>query len=271
MFRKFFAPLFAVLFSVSVFHAPAARSAPMLDVMFLVDGSGSITAGDFTALTNSVGSIANTLATGIPGAGAVPDPNPPFGTLPADLLAADLHAGIVQFSTGATLDLGLTGDLAVVNTVLDNLAQQNGQTNHAAAFALAAAQLAANGRAGAQQAIVLLTDGNPNEPGGSNPVTDAIIQANIAKNDGILIFAVGIGNAVDQGTLDDYASAPTEDFTALVDDFDGLGAVNTPIAQQLLVSGFAESAAVSAPAPIAVLGLGIAALAFQRRRRIAAA
>lgn len=268
MFRRFFALLFAVVLSVSVFQAPAARAAQMLDVMFLVDGSGSLIDPDFTTLKNGTLGIANTLANGIPGAGELPDPaNPPNGTLPADLLGADLTVGLVQFATTAQLDLGLTGDLAAVDTALNNMSQLGGQTNHAAALELARTELAANGRAGAQQAIILLTDGVANETTGFDPVTDAIIQSILAKSDGILIYGVAIGGQSVLDAVSDYASAPTEDFTALVDDVDALGTVNEPIAQELLMLGFQQSATVSAPAPLALLGLGIAAMACLRRRR----
>lgn len=271
MFRKIFAPLFAVILCVSVFQAPAARAAQMLDVVFLVDGSGSFSNSDFITLKNGTLSIANTLATGIPGAGSVPDPANPGSFLPADLLGADLNVGLVQFATTATLDLGLTGDLATVDTALTNMTQQGGQTNHAAALEMARTELAANGRAGAQQAIILLTDGAPNEPTGSDPFVDAIIQSLLAKSDGILIYGVAIGGQSVLDAVTEYASAPTDDFTSLVGDVDALGTLNEPIAQQLLESGFQQSAAVSAPAPLVLLGLGVAALACLRRRRSARA
>ena len=273
MNRRLFAALFVILFTIPVLTAPAARAAQMLDVMFLVDGSGSLTNSEFITLKNGTLSIANTLATGIPGAGEVPDPGDPGSFLPADLLAADLNVGLVQFSTTAQLDLGLTGDLAAVDTALTNMAQLGGQTNHAAALELAATELATNGRIGAQRAIILLTDGVPNETNGpSDPVTDAIIQSLLAQsNHGILIYGVAIGGQSVLDAVSNYASNPTDDFTAQVGDVGGLGAVNEPIAQALLESGLAQSAAVSAPAPLAILGLGIAGLACLRRRRSIAA
>ena len=261
MFRKLSAPLFAVLPSISVFSAPPVRAAPLLDVMFVLDSSGSISAGDFLTQIEAAKGYVSILFTGVPGASG-PPPSP-------GLQAADLQAGIVQFSTNATLDLGLTGDLAAVNTALDNLFQQFGQTNHAAAFAAAAAELAANGRAGAQQAIVLVTDGEANEPVSSNPLVAAIDAANAAKNDGILIFAIGIGGSSLLDSLDFYASVPTAGFTALVNDFDALAALDTDIAEALLTE--ATVTAVDAPAPLAMLALGIAGLAFLRRRRSARA
>lgn len=261
MFRKLSAPLFAVLLSVSILSAPAVRAAPLLDVMFVLDSSGSISASEFQTQIDAAKGYVSILSTGVPGTSG-PPPSP-------GLQAADLQAGIVQFSTNATLDLGLTGDLAAVNTALDNLNHLNGQTNHAAAFAAAAAELAANGRAGAQQAIILVTDGQANEPVISNPIVAAINAANDAKSDGILIFAIGVGSQLDQSYLDLYASNPTADFTALFGDFDSLATLDLQIAEQLLTE--ATVTAVDAPAPLAMLALGIAGLAFMRRRRSARA
>lgn len=263
---KLFARLFAVLLSVSVFTAPGVRAAPLLDVMFLLDSSGSVSNPDFQSQIAATQSYISTLQTGVPG--ILRDPGPPVAP---DLLGADLNVGIVQFSTSVNLDLGLTGNLATVNAALGNMVQQFGQTNHAGAFTAAAAELAANGRAGAQQAIVLITDGTANEPNGGpvNPLVAAINAAESAKNDGILIFAIGVGNNIQLFDLELYASGPTANFTDHVNDHDALTTVNGHLAEALLTEEAAVS--VDAPAPLALLGLGFAGLALIRRRRSIAA
>lgn len=254
--------LCAVLLSLCVLTAPGVRAAPLLDVMFVVDGSGSISPSEFVTLTDAVKDYAGILAAGVPA-----NPGPP--PQPA-LAAADLQAGIVQFSTEASLTLGLTGDLAVFNNAIDpvNFPPQGGQTNHADAFNTAAAELAVNGRAGAQQAIILVTDGKANEPAASplDPVTAAINAANDAKGEGILVFAIGVGTALGLDDLLDYASGP--EFAVHVEAIDDLAALDTTIAETFLMEA---STSVDAPAPLALLGLGIAGLAYARRRHSARA
>ena len=108
------ARLFAVLISVSIFTATGARAAPLLDVIFVLDGSGSISSGDYQTQIDATKGYISTLQNGVPGIDR--DPGPPVAP---DLLGADLNVGLVQFSTNAVLDLGLTGNLAAANSALD--------------------------------------------------------------------------------------------------------------------------------------------------------
>ena len=110
---------------------------------------------------------------------------------------------------------------------------------------------------------MLVTDGEANQPGG-NPLIAAISAADAAKNDGILIFTIGVGNDVDLFHLAAYSSGP--DFVAGIDDYDALEIVTPQIAETLLIEETAVS--VNGPAPLALLGLGIAVMACLQRRSI---
>ena len=104
--------------------------------------------------------------------------------------------------------------------------------------------------------------------GASNPVIDAISAANDVKNDGILIFAIGIGDNIDQDDIADYASDPTDDFTARVFSHNTLETATSNLAEDLLTEA---TVSVDAPAPLALFGIGFAGLACLRRRRSIAA
>ena len=66
------------------------------------------------------------------------------------------------------------------------------------------------------QVIILITDGQSKDPN----ATLAVARA--ARQEGITLFAVGIGEGVDSGELHAVASQPSEDFVFMVDDFHSL-------------------------------------------------
>lgn len=116
--------------------------------------------------------------------------------LPAD------RVGVVAFNETARRLTGLTGDLAGVDAALDRLSPEPG-TRIDAGLAEARRVLAADGRAGAQSAIVVLTDGLQNGP--LPPVLD---EAAAAKAAGAVVYAIGLGPDVDDGLMRAVASSP---------------------------------------------------------------
>lgn len=72
---------------------------------------------------------------------------------------------------------------------------------------------------GGQSVVILLTDGTPNEPSGSNPVIAAINAANALKSDDALIYGIGVGGQVDVSDIEFYTSGPTANFSFQVDNF----------------------------------------------------
>lgn len=239
MFRKLFLPLALLLLA-----APAARAAPMYDVMVLVDGSGSVSAPDFVTQVQSVQHLFDGFAIG----------------------PADNRFGIVQFGTAVSMSAGLSGNSAHLSNALANMSQAFGQTNHADAFTLAATEFAANARALAQQVVILLTDGIANvHAGGGSPLAAAIDAANDLKSAGALVFAVGFGPLVSFGDMADYASAPAGDYAYNVASFAEGNGVMAAITAQLNPVQDPEIA-VPAPATLALAGFGLVALALSRRR-----
>ena len=251
MLRRFLAPLFAAILSVSVLQSATVRAAPLLDIMVLVDGSGSVSNPDYETQRAAVQNLFDSFTIG----------------------AADAKFGLVQFSTGATLLSGLSDNAAALQNTLATMTQPFGQTNHGDAFQLANTELSTNGRAGARQAVIILTDGVANEPVGPgiNPLSHAIGAADDLKANGIEIFGVGIGGAIAIGDIEDYASPPTEDYAFHVSDHDSLqSALDIIIADLQATDGELSETQVSAPAPLALFGLGLGVLALYRRRIAAA-
>ena len=88
------ARLFAALLSVSFFTATGARAAPLLDVIFVLDGSGSVSAADYQNQIDDTKGYISTLQNGVPGIDR--DLGPPVAP---DLLGADLNVGLAKDKT----------------------------------------------------------------------------------------------------------------------------------------------------------------------------
>jgi len=188
-----------------------------VDVMLVLDRSSSIDGGELTTLKNAATSFVNTLAPSDPGA----------------------KVGMVSFGTTATLDQTLTFDGTDVNTAITAMSiAANSFTNLEQGILLATAELAANGRPGIDDIIVVITDGAPTARGtGGTLVTGPVADPPTANSDaaadaadaadaaGIEIFVAGVGtNAATETYLEDeIATVPANFFSA--GDFDALEAI----------------------------------------------
>jgi collagen type VI alpha len=64
--------------------------------------------------------------------------------------------------------------------------------------------------------IILITDGYSHDP------KDTLYQASVAKERGIQIFTIGVGNGVDEEELHSVASNPDGSHVFLVESYDAL-------------------------------------------------
>jgi sugar lactone lactonase YvrE/uncharacterized protein YegL len=114
------------------------------------------------------------------------------------------QVALVQFNTTATVVEPLTGNIAAVTAAVSRLTQAPG-TRIDLALDLATAELVGPGRLpGNNPVIILLTDG---EPTGATP-DDVRQAANRARAAGMLVFTIGLGQAVDQQLMRDVATIP---------------------------------------------------------------
>ncbi|MFI0606842.1 MAG: VWA domain-containing protein [Anaerolineae bacterium] len=119
-------------------------------------------------------------------------------------LEAGSQAAVLTFNSAATLDQPLTGDRAALQQALDSF-QLSRQTCLVCAVQAADAELSGpRHRSGALQVMVLLTDGRSNP----QPVAEAIVAATAAKEHGVVIFTVGLGDDLDVEALGAMASQP---------------------------------------------------------------
>jgi hypothetical protein len=122
------------------------------DLILAIDGSGSLTEDGFGVLKNFAVNLVEKYHGEYFGADA-------------------MQVGVIEFGNGVIMDTGdvspainqqpLTEDMALVKTAIEGLPYKKGFTNMAQAFALAEVMYTANGRKGAQSAIMVISDGKP--------------------------------------------------------------------------------------------------------------
>jgi hypothetical protein len=183
-------------------HA-GAGCASTIDLMLVVDGSESISREQFDTMQLFMSNLVAAFTIG-------PD---------------DGHAGIVQFASQGQgrVEIALSGDGGAVQAAIAGMEQIIGVTDIQEGIALGQGQLDASGRAGVPQVLILVTDGEHNQPGDPNA------EAEAARNAGTEIFAIAIGQGPKLAQLNGIVSPPADGHTVSVDDFDGLVAVLEPL------------------------------------------
>lgn len=114
------------------------------------------------------------------------------------------QSGLVSYSSSATLDKSLSFDHAATISAIDDLTA-GGSTATGDAINLSHGDIVDNRRSGVRDVMIVLTDGFTNT--GSDPV----VEAAEAKDDGIEIFAIGLGSSINEPELREIASEPVED------------------------------------------------------------
>jgi len=177
-----------------------------IDLMFVLDGSGSISSNDFTAMKNFVNNVLSAFTISSSGA----------------------KAGVIQFSSQGQgkVEQTLAGDALAIKAAVSAMTEIGGSTDIQEGLDLANTELTKNGRANIPKVIIFLTDGVHNQPG--NPS----YAAQVAKNAGSTIFAVGVGNNFNLLQLQAIASDPDKDYVLSVNSFDHLSAILAKLVKQ---------------------------------------
>ncbi len=186
---------------------PAAIQRPM-DVMWVLDESGSIRSTDFARVKTSVQSWGNAQT---------------FGT-------SAVMAGVVQFADAARYSVPLTMVKGSFVNAVGQVLQRQGNTNIGAGIELARTTLYAYGRSTAPDVMIVETDGQ-------NNVQTSLLASRIAaaKSAGITIFAVGVGPDVLTSQLEQIASKPEyvfslADYASLEATWDAISTLLNPAA-----------------------------------------
>lgn len=159
---------------------PVSGEKQALQIMLVMDKSGSMSGGKMTAAKNSAKFFVDSL-------------NPFLD-----------RAGLSAYQSSATLHQGLTNNFVALRSAIDSLIASGG-TNIADGIRLARNELINNGVDGVKRVMITLSDGQATAPN-PDPSARAIERAEEAKADGIVSYSIGLGNGADANTLRAIAS-----------------------------------------------------------------
>ncbi|XP_046370365.2 uncharacterized protein LOC124144821 [Haliotis rufescens] len=168
-----------------------------LDVVFIVDTSSSLSKDDFTRAKTFLRNIVNGLNVG----------------------RNTAHVAVITFASAVNVQFNLNNyfSKAEVFTAIGQLVYTGGATNTAGALNTATNDVFATSRGGRDSAVkvaFLITDGQ------SDDRINTEHAAENARNHGIAIYTVGVGNAVDATELQQVATPPACTHSYLTNGYD---------------------------------------------------
>ncbi|HEY4519149.1 MAG TPA: VWA domain-containing protein [Candidatus Paceibacterota bacterium] len=124
--------------------------------------------------------------------------------------------GVVMFSDNASLVSPLSDDIIAIYTDIDAVTDTDGWTYTNKGIVMAQSEIDTNGRADFPHYMIVVTDGQSNIPAATAAAATA------AKGKDTIIFAIGVGNNIDDEELNAIASDPDSQFKFLVSNFKAL-------------------------------------------------
>jgi uncharacterized protein YegL len=167
----------------TITNTPVLACDAALDLMLVLDRSGSISSSELTTLKGAAHAFVGVLGPSASGA----------------------HVGQTSFSDTGTLNLHLTDDEAAAHLAISALTS-GGFTNLVGGITLATAELDdshEHERAAVPDVMIVITDGNPNRPPNeANARALAAAAADAARAAGIEVYVIGVGSDVDATYLE---------------------------------------------------------------------
>lgn len=158
------------------------------DIMILLDGSDSIQDRDWIKMKEFVKLLIDNF----------------------DIARDAIHLGMVVYSSRIGDHIGLNSfkDKSMLKLLAGALNHPKDSTNTAKGIEYVREKFRMDGRPGVPKIAIVITDGRSDNPKNSK------MQANVAKNEGIKILAVGVGGHMFKDELRSIASRPSKVFTS---------------------------------------------------------
>ena len=193
-------------------YSSDARCDQMVDVMFVLDSSGSIMSANFPSIKRFVTDFIRSV----------------------DIGNDATLVGVVRFSTNSSIviPLGSTTNSASLITSVDNLTNNvGGFTYTDRGIANATSEFVRTGRTGANRIMIVITDGQSQDESQNSRTSVTEMRANEAISMNITIIAIRIGaeDAAVRVELNAIASGPGNDNTFVVSNFGALSQLATNI------------------------------------------
>lgn len=135
------------------------------------------------------------------------------------LLGEPARSGLISFATESTVDQRLTNNHTQTRQSIDEMfireEDERGFTNMGAAVRAANTILRDAGDSRRTSVLIILTDGKANAPEDPGGEVFAQQQINTAKENGVLVYTIGLGDDVNQQFLNNIASQPANHFSAV--------------------------------------------------------
>ena len=176
--------LVSILLSLISFAACQTCEQRFLDIMLVVDSSGSVGAANFTLAKSALVEMINQLNTIGP---------------------QKIRVGVINYSSNVQIISSLVDtdqDKARIIASVNNMRYLDGMTATGDALKVARQICLTFPRDRTPRVLVLFTDG------ASNMGANVITEADLLKNQGVSIFTVGVGPAINHAELNAISSIP---------------------------------------------------------------
>lgn len=167
---------------------------PPLDIVFALDGSGSVGSTNFTNLLNFVSDVSSQY-----------DIDRETGT----------QVSVVTFASGAATNITLPQfqTKTSLSSAIVSIPYPGGGTSTHLGIQAARNEFRVNGRSGARRLLIVATDGRSNNP------ADTAAQAELAKSENIEVFAIGIGSGANRDELRLIATDPDSTYVLTITNY----------------------------------------------------